>query len=124
MLIGLVYIRAYIDIFLYLLTVLALAGLMLVVAKVLSPSNIDHEKLSVYECGFDPFISARVEFDVSFIAIAILYLIFDLEIVVIIPWVLNYYLLGNFAFMVVFLFLFIIILGFFYECLRDSLRWI
>jgi len=124
MLVGLVYFTAYIEVFLYLTLAGIIAALMLVIAKILSPTNIDHEKLSVYECGFDPFVSTRVEFDVSFIAIAILFLIFDLEIVVLIPWVLCYHLLGNFAFMVIFLFFLIIILGFFYECLRGTLQWI
>lgn len=124
MLIGLIYFFAYIEIFLYLILIAILAGLFLLVAKTLSPTNIDHEKLSVYECGFDPFISTRVEFDISFIAIAILYLIFDLEIIVIIPWILYYNTLGSFAFIVIFLFFTIILVGFFYECLRGSLRWI
>jgi NADH:ubiquinone oxidoreductase subunit 3 (subunit A) len=124
MLVGLVYFFAYIEIFLYLILIAILAGLFLLVAKILSPTNIDHEKVSVYECGFDPFISTRVEFDISFIAIAILYLIFDLEIIVIIPWILYYNTLGSFAFIVIFLFFTIILVGFFYECLRGSLRWI
>ena len=124
MLVGLVYFFAYIEIFLYLILIAILAGLFLLVAKILSPTNIDHEKVSVYECGFDPFISTRVEFDISFIAIARLYLIFDLEIIVIIPWILYYNTLGSFAFIVIFLFFTIILVGFFYECLRGSLRWI
>lgn len=124
MLVGLVYFTAYIEIFLYLIIIAIIAGLFLVVSKIVSPTNIDHEKLSVYECGFDPFVSTRVEFDISFIAIAILFLIFDLEIIVLIPWILSYYLLGFFAYAVVFFFLIIILIGFVYECLRGSLRWI
>jgi len=123
MLLGIIYFTAYIEILLYIVILAILAGLFLIVAKIVSPTNIDHEKLSVYECGFDPFISTRVEFDISFIAIAILFLIFDLEIIVLIPWIVSYHLLGNFAFVVVFIFLLIIIFGFVYECLLGTLRW-
>ena len=123
MFIGLIYLVGYIDIFLYLFTIMVLAIFLVLLTRIVSPHNLDHEKLSAYECGFDPFITTRIQFDVSFVAIAILYLIFDLEIILLLPWVIFYYSLGSFAFWIVLIFLGIVMLGFFYEWSRGTLIW-
>jgi NADH:ubiquinone oxidoreductase subunit 3 (subunit A) len=83
----------------------------------------DLEKISAYECGFDPFQDARLKFEVSFYLVAILFIIFDLEITFLYPWILNIYLIDFISFWSMILFLFILTLGFFYEWLRGGLDW-
>jgi NADH:ubiquinone oxidoreductase subunit 3 (subunit A) len=124
MLNGLVYFFNYIDVFIYLLTVLGLVILMLCAARLLSPRNYDFEKLSVYECGFETFVTTRIQFNITFVAIAVLYLIFDLEIILLIPWVFFANICFSFSFNIVLFFFFIILLGFIYEWLAGSLNWI
>jgi NADH-quinone oxidoreductase subunit A len=92
-------------------------------AKILSPRFLNAEKLSAYECGFEPFMTARIKFDVSFALIAILFLVFDLEIIFLIPWALNIIQLGLLGFMIMYVFLFILAIGFVFELMRKVLNW-
>nr|YP_004062173.1 NADH dehydrogenase subunit 3 [Gracilariophila oryzoides]ADR03189.1 NADH dehydrogenase subunit 3 [Gracilariophila oryzoides]APC24929.1 NADH dehydrogenase subunit 3 [Gracilariophila oryzoides] len=89
----------------------------------LIPQKADQEKVSAYECGFNPFDDARVTFDVRFYLVAILFLIFDLEISFLFPWSL---VLGNiplFGFWSMIIFLLILTLGFIYEWYKGALEW-
>ena len=85
--------------------------------------TVDAEKLSAYECGFDPFEESMGRFDIKFYIVAILFLIFDLEIVFLFPWSIMMYKLPMFSFWVVVYFLYILIVGFIYEWKKGALDW-
>jgi len=87
------------------------------------PRLEDNEKLSPYECGFDPFEDTRTTFDVKFYLVAILFIIFDLEIVLLFPWSISLFYLHVFGYTVVVLFLLILTAGFFYEWALGALDW-
>lgn len=91
------------------------------VANFLSPTRADEEKLSAYECGFQPFINARVKFDVAFVLIALLFLVFDIEIIFLIPWVITYEQTGLLSYCSVLFFIIILFLGFLIEWCRGVL---
>jgi NADH-quinone oxidoreductase subunit A len=87
------------------------------------PRLEDNEKLSPYECGFDPFEDTRTMFDVKFYLVAILFIIFDLEIVLLFPWSISLFYLHFFGYIIVVLFLLILTIGFFYEWALGALDW-
>lgn len=89
----------------------------------LNPKKDDLEKLSAYECGFDPFSDSRTRFDVRFYLVSILFIIFDLEIMFFFPWALVLDKIGLFGFTVGIYFLFILTVGFAYEWLMGALDW-
>ena len=90
---------------------------------VFAPKNPDPEKLSAYECGFDTFEDSRMEFDVRFYLVAILFIIFDLEIAFLFPWAISLGSLGILGFMSMMIFLFILTIGFIYEWKKGALDW-
>jgi NADH:ubiquinone oxidoreductase subunit 3 (subunit A) len=102
---------------------ISLALVLVLVPLVFAPQKINEQKLSVYECGFDPFESARIKFDIQFYILAILFIVFDIELIYLLPWVLLVNQLGFFAFNTVIIFLIIIILGFYYEWIKNALDW-
>jgi NADH-quinone oxidoreductase subunit A len=73
------------------------------------------EKNSAYECGFQPFEDARVPFDIHFYLVGLLFMIFDLELLFLIPWATNVYFMSDFSFNIILIFFFILTLGFIYE---------
>ena len=81
------------------------------------------EKLSSYECGFDPFDDARTVFDVRFYLVAILFIVFDLEIIYLFPWCSSIGLIGYFGFWVMMIFLIVLTVGFVYEWVKGALDW-
>ena len=81
------------------------------------------EKLSAYECGFDPFEDARTTFDVKFYLVAILFIIFDLEVSFLFPWAIVLNIVGSFGFWVMMVFLAILTIGFLYEWKKGALDW-
>jgi len=83
----------------------------------------DVEKLSAYECGFEPFMDTRSRFDVRFYLVSILFIIFDLEVVFLFPWVITLGGLSYVGFWSMFLFLFILVIGFYYEWFKGALDW-
>ena len=83
----------------------------------------DKEKISAYECGFSPFEDARQKFDVRFYLVAILFIVFDLEVTFLFPWSVTLNYSSFFGFFVMFIFLFILILGFIYEWINGALDW-
>jgi len=83
----------------------------------------DAQKVSPYECGFDPFQDTRSRFDVRFYLVAILFIIFDLEIVYLFPWAVSLSQLGLGGFMVMIVFLYILTIGFVYEWMMGALEW-
>jgi NADH-quinone oxidoreductase subunit A len=108
-------------IFMGLATVLALvmAGIPLLVA----PRRPDSEKLSAYECGFEAFDDSRGRFDVRFYLVAILFIIFDLEVAFLFPWAVSLRDIGLFGFWSMMIFLTILTVGFIYEWRKGALEW-
>ena len=90
---------------------------------VFAPKNPDPEKLSAYECGFEPFNDSRMEFDVRFYLVAILFIIFDLEIAFLFPWAITLGNLGALGFWSMMIFLATLTIGFIYEWKKGALEW-
>ena len=97
-------------------------GLM-VVPLLVAPSNPDSEKNAPYECGFEAFDDARMKFDVKFYLVAILFIIFDLEVAFLFPWAAAFDAVGAFGFWSVMFFLFVLTVGFVYEWRKGALDW-
>jgi NADH-quinone oxidoreductase subunit A len=89
----------------------------------LAPHRPDSEKLSPYECGFEAFEDSRMKFDVRYYLVAILFIIFDLEIAFLFPWAVVLKDIGLFGFMAMMLFLGILVVGFIYEWKKGALEW-
>jgi len=110
-----------IVIFLGLSAVISIA--LLIVPFVIAPSNPDPEKLSAYECGFDAFDDSRMRFDVKFYLVAILFIIFDLEVAFLFPWAISLGEVGLFGFWSMMVFLGVLTIGFIYEWKKGALEW-
>ena len=117
------FLRSYFPIILFLIIALGLSFGFVILNYLLSPKNPDPEKLSAYECGFDPFDDSRMEFDVRFYLVAILFIIFDLEIAFLFPWAISLGKTGIFGFVSMMIFLFILTIGFIYEWKKGALDW-
>ncbi len=102
---------------------LILSSLLLIISFILSSAKPDAEKVSPYECGFEPFNDSRITFDVHFYIVAILFMIFDLEIAYLFPWAVNLGNLGFDGFFNMLFFLILLTLGFVYEWVRGALDW-
>ena len=99
-------------------------GLALLVAPfIVAYQNPDPEKLSAYECGFNAFDDARMTFDVRFYLVAILFIIFDLEVAFLFPWAVTFGGLGDLGFWAMMLFLGVLTVGFVYEWRKGALEW-
>ena len=94
-----------------------------VLSRLLGVHKPDSEKLSPYECGFEAFEDARMKFDVRYYLIAILFILFDLEIAFLFPWAVVLREIGFFGFMAMMLFLAILVVGFIYEWMKGALEW-
>jgi len=92
-------------------------------SAILAPHNPDPEKNSAYECGFNAFDDARMKFDVRFYLVAILFIIFDLEVAFLFPWAVSLGTIGVFGFWSMVLFLAVLTIGFIYEWRRGALEW-
>ena len=117
------FLNNYLTIIIFLAIALILSLGFLVLNFAFSPKNPDPEKLSAYECGFEPFNDSRMEFDIRFYLVAILFIIFDLEIAFLFPWAITLGNLGYFGFFSMMLFLFILTIGFIYEWKKGALDW-
>ena len=95
----------------------------IIINYIASPKNPDPEKLSAYECGFEAFGDSRIQFDVRFYLVAILFIIFDLEIAFLFPWAISLGEIGLYGFCSMMLFLFILTVGFIYEWKKGALDW-
>ena len=113
----------YLSIIIFLFISLLLSIGFIIINYIASPSNPDPEKLSAYECGFEAFDNARIEFDVRFYLVAILFIIFDLEIAFLFPWAISLGNIGLFGFYSMMTFLFILTVGFIYEWKKGALEW-
>ena len=117
------FLQDYFPIMLFLFIALALSIGFIVLNFVFSPKNPDPEKLSAYECGFEPFNDSRMEFDVRFYLVAILFIIFDLEIAFLFPWAISLGTIGLYGYLSMLVFLFILTIGFIYEWKKGALDW-
>ena len=117
------FLQDYLSIILFLVIALGLSVLFIDLNFILSPKKPDPEKLSAYECGFEPFDDSRIEFDVRFYLVAILFIIFDLEIAFLFPWAITLGNIGLLGFCSMMIFLFILTVGFIYEWKKGALDW-
>ena len=117
------FLNNYFSIIIFLFLSLGLSLGFVVLNFILSPKNPDPEKLSAYECGFEPFSDSRMEFDVRFYLVAILFIIFDLEIAFLFPWAISLGSIGIVGFISMMIFLFILMIGFIYEWKKGALDW-
>jgi len=113
----------YFPILLFILVALVFGGVMIGVGWVLGPNRPDSEKLSPYECGFEAFEDARMKFDVRYYLVAILFILFDLEIAFLFPWAVTLNEIGAFGFWSMMIFLAILVVGFVYEWKKGALEW-
>tara|TARA_Y100000590_G_C15201683_1_gene818981 strand:- start:200 stop:568 length:369 start_codon:yes stop_codon:yes gene_type:complete len=117
------FLKDYLSIIIFVFVALGLSIGFIVLNFVLSPKKPDPEKLSAYECGFEAFSDSRMEFDVRFYLVAILFIIFDLEIAFLFPWAISLGKLGALGFWSMMIFLFILTIGFIYEWKKGALDW-
>ena len=117
------FLKDYLSIVIFLIIASALSVGFIVINYLASPKNPDPEKLSAYECGFESFNDSRMEFDVRFYLVAILFIIFDLEIAFLFPWAISLGQIGLFGFISMMIFLFILTIGFIYEWKKGALDW-
>ena len=117
------FLKDYFPIMLFLFIALGLSIGFIVLNFVFSPKNPDPEKLSAYECGFEPFNDSRMEFDVRFYLVAILFIIFDLEIAFLFPWAISLGTIGLYGYLSMLIFLFRLTIGFIYEWKKGALDW-
>ncbi|HET7297717.1 MAG TPA: NADH-quinone oxidoreductase subunit A [Burkholderiales bacterium] len=113
----------YFPILLFILVGLAVGVVLPLLAKLLGPSRPDPEKLSPYECGFEAFEDARMKFDVRYYLVAILFILFDLEIAFLFPWAAVINDIGLAGFISMMIFLAILTVGFIYEWMKGALEW-
>ena len=115
--------KDYLSIIIFLFIALGLSVGFIVLNFLFSPKNPYSEKLSAYECGFEAFSDSRMEFDVRFYLVAILFIIFDLEIAFLFPWAISLGNLGSLGFWSMMIFLLVLTIGFIYEWKIGALDW-
>ena len=113
----------YLTIIIFLFMALGLSIGFIAINFLAAPNNPDPEKLSAYECGFEAFDDSRMEFDVRFYLVAILFIIFDLEIAYLCPWAVSLSNIGIYGFWSMMIFLGILTIGFIYEWKKGALDW-
>ena len=113
----------YLGILFYFIIALILAIVISGLSFIFATRKGDQEKVSAYECGFDPFDDARSRFDIQFYLVAILFIIFDLEVAFLFPWALTLNRVGLFGFWSMIIFLIILTIGFVYEWRKGALDW-
>jgi NADH-quinone oxidoreductase subunit A len=113
----------YFPILLFIIVGTIVGAAPMVLGKLLGPSKPDPEKLSPYECGFEAFEDARMKFDVRYYLVAILFILFDLEIAFLFPWATVVNDIGFAGFVSMMIFLAILVVGFVYEWMKGALEW-
>jgi NADH-quinone oxidoreductase subunit A len=113
----------YFPILLFILVGIGVGVAPMALGKLLGPSHPDPEKLSPYECGFEAFEDARMKFDVRYYLVAILFILFDLEIAFLFPWAVVVNDIGLPGFIAMMVFLGILTVGFIYEWMKGALEW-
>jgi NADH-quinone oxidoreductase subunit A len=113
----------YLPILIFLGIAMGLALLLAVASMIIARQRPDREKLSAYECGFEPFEDSRGRFDVRFYLVAILFIVFDLEMAFLFPWAVSLSKIGLFGFWSMMAFLAVLTVGFIYEWKKGALEW-
>ena len=113
----------YLPILIFLGIAVGVAGAMILGSFVIAKQKPDSEKLSAYECGFEPFSDSRNKFDVRFYLVAILFIIFDLEVAFLFPWAISLGEIGAYGFWSMVVFLGVLTVGFVYEWKKGALEW-
>jgi NADH-quinone oxidoreductase subunit A len=113
----------YFPILLFIIVGLAVGVGPVVLGWLIAPNRPDSEKLSPYECGFEAFEDARMKFDVRYYLIAILFILFDLEIAFLFPWAVALKEIGMLGFVAMLVFLAVLVVGFIYEWMKGALEW-
>lgn len=117
------YLSEYLPIVMLLALATVISFAFLLMAKIFAPSSPDAEKLSTYECGFNAFDDSRQKFDVQFYLVAILFIIFDLEVAFLFPWAVSLEKIGMYGWSVVMLFLIELVIGLVYAWKKGALNW-
>ena len=115
--------QEYLPILIFLGVATAIGALLLSLGFLIGRGTKDAEKLSPYECGFEAFDDSRMKFDVRYYLVAILFIIFDLEIAFLFPWAVSLDVVGRFGILAMGLFLAILVVGFIYEWKKGALEW-
>jgi NADH-quinone oxidoreductase subunit A len=115
--------QEYIPVLIFLGVAAGLGGVLLVLGFLIGTGRKDQEKLSPYECGFEAFDDSRMKFDVRYYLVAILFIIFDLEIAFLFPWAVSLDTVGRFGIAAMGIFLAILVVGFIYEWKKGALEW-
>ncbi len=115
--------QAYLPILIFIGVALVMGSAIIVAGRLIGPHRPDKVKLSPYECGFEAFEDARMKFDVRYYLVAILFIIFDLEIAFLFPWAVALNEIGMFGFVSMMVFLGILVVGFIYEWKKGALEW-
>jgi NADH-quinone oxidoreductase subunit A len=113
----------YFPILLFIAVGVVMGAAPVLLGFIVAPSKPDSEKLSPYECGFEAFEDARMKFDVRYYLVAILFILFDLEIAFLFPWAIVLKEIGIFGFVSMMVFLGILVVGFIYEWMKGALEW-
>jgi NADH-quinone oxidoreductase subunit A len=113
----------YFPILLFMIIAALFGAALIAAGRLLAPHRPDSEKLAPYECGFEAFEDARMKFDVRYYLVAILFILFDLEIAFLFPWAVTLNEIGAFGFWSMMIFLAILVVGFIYEWKKGALEW-
>jgi NADH-quinone oxidoreductase subunit A len=115
--------ESYFPVLVFIIVGMVMGAVLLAVGFILGPNRPDTEKGSPYECGFEAFEDARMKFDVRYYLVAILFIIFDLEIAFLFPWATVLDKLGLVGFLAMAVFLGVLVVGFIYEWKKGALEW-
>jgi len=115
--------QEYLPILIFLGVAAGIGVLLLALGLLIGSGKKDDEKLSPYECGFEPFEDSRIKFDVRYYLVAILFIIFDLEIAFLFPWAVSLDVIGGFGLIAMGIFLALLVVGFIYEWSKGALEW-
>ena len=113
----------YLPILIFMTVSLLMGSVLIILGKILGPSRPDAEKNSPYECGFEAFEDSRMKFDVRYYLVAILFIIFDLEIAFLFPWAIVLDQIGTFGLLAMAVFLGVLVIGFISEWKKGALEW-
>lgn len=117
------FLQEYLPISVFFGIAVLISSLIMILPNLLATKKYNKDKLEPYECGFEPFSDARAKFDIRFYLVAILFIIFDLEVTFLIPWAITLGKIGKMGFFSMMFFLFVLIVGFIYEWKKGALEW-
>jgi NADH-quinone oxidoreductase subunit A len=113
----------YVPILIFLLVAIGVGAITLSVGRLIRPRNPYKDKNAPYECGVPPINDARERFSIRYYVIAMLFLVFDVEVVFLYPWAVNFDRLGLFGFVEMMIFIFILLVGYVYAWKKEALEW-